>query len=56
MKKTMDELKIVRMRNIRNHHARRIEDSWRRIRESVLTPEKPEGLDRFLQEMGVGDA
>lgn len=51
--RTSDEIKIARMRNILGHHGRRIAANWQRIRDVVIAPEKPEGLDAFIEEIGL---
>lgn len=51
--RTSDELKIARMQNTRTYWADGINRSWDRIRSSVITPEKPDGLDAFLEEVGL---
>lgn len=53
--KTSDELKIVRMRAIRDRISLRLSEHWDTdIKGPLLAPEKPEGLDSFLEELGIG--
>ncbi len=52
--RTADNFKIERMASIRDRLARRIEAHWdREIKARFLAPEKPDGLDAFLEEMGL---
>lgn len=52
--RTSDELKISRMRDIRTRIAFRLRRHWdREIKPFFLAPEKPEGLDAFLEELGL---
>lgn len=52
--RTGDELKIARMREIRNRISWRLGMHWdREIKARFLTPEKPQGLDNFLEEIGL---
>lgn len=54
MARTSDQLKIVRMREIREHVANKVHTHWAtHIKAPLLTPEKPEGLDTFLEEVGL---
>lgn len=51
--RTSDELKIQRMRAIREMWGTKINENWEIIRAAVMNPEKPEGLDGFLKEAGL---
>lgn len=52
--RTGDELKIVRMRAIRDRIAVNLGLHWDTfIKPFFLAPEKPEGLDAFLEEVGL---
>lgn len=51
--RTGDELKIRRMRTIADTWATRIDANWEAIRHVVTAPEKPEGLESFLEEVGL---
>ncbi len=51
--RTSDILKARRMHDIRDRFGFLIERNWQRIRSVVLTPQKPEGLDAFLEEVGL---
>jgi hypothetical protein len=52
--RTADELKIARMREIRDRLAWRLSLHWdREIKARMLAPDKPEGLDAFLEEVGL---
>ena len=52
--KTTDEIKLVRMRNLLNMWDHRLADHWdEEIKARVTSPEKPQGLDGFLQELGI---
>lgn len=51
--KTADEMKLVRMRNILSKWCHRLDANWTAIKASVSNPEKPEGIDAFLEEMGL---
>ena len=54
MMRTSDELKIARMRDIRNRLEWRLGLHWdREIKARYLAPEKPAGLDAFLEEVGL---
>lgn len=54
IKRTGDELKITRMRAIRDRISWRLSLHWdREIKPFFLAPEKPEGLDAFLEEVGL---
>lgn len=51
--RSTDEIKIGRMHEIKNGHSRRLGQHWDRvIKPFFLAPEKPAGLDTFLEEMG----
>lgn len=52
--KTTDEIKLVRMRNLLNMWEHRLGDHWyEEIKARVTSPEKPQGLDGFLHELGI---
>lgn len=52
--RTSDELKIERMRGVRNRLSWRLGAHWdREIKSRFLAPERPAGLDRFLEEIGL---
>jgi len=52
--RTGDELRIARMRDIRNRLSARLNTHWVAvIKPFFLAPEKPEGLDAFLEEVGL---
>lgn len=52
--RTADELKITRMRAIRDRISARLSDQWDAdIKGFFLAPSKPEGLDAFLEEVGL---
>lgn len=51
--RTSDELKLTRMRAIRDMWSEKIHENWELIRNMVANPEKPEGLDGFLKEVGL---
>lgn len=52
IKRTADLLKAQRMREVRDRFGRMISVHWdREIKPFFLAPEKPEGLDVFLEEM-----
>ena len=52
--RTGDDLKITRMRAIRDRISRRLSLHWdQEIKPFFLAPEKPEGLDSFLEEVGL---
>lgn len=52
--RTNDELKNAKMQSIRDRLSWRLEAHWRReIKPRFLAPEKPEGLDAFLEEVGL---
>jgi hypothetical protein len=51
--RTSDEIKILRMREISARMAWRLGMHWdREIKGFFLAPEKPAGLDAFLEEVG----
>lgn len=52
--RTSDEIKIARMRTIRDRLVRHLNAHWEReIKLRFLTPDRPEGLDAFLEEAGL---
>ncbi|MCO5730129.1 hypothetical protein [Rhizobium sp. SSA_523] len=52
--KTNDELKLERMRSIRQMWNRRLNHHWDTvIKPAVVDSEKPEGLNAFLEELGL---
>lgn len=52
--RTSDELKIARMRAIRDTLSMRLGLHWdAKIKPPLLAPEKPEGLGTFLEEMNL---
>lgn len=52
--RTGDELKIGRMRAVRDTLSMRLNMHWDTvIKPFFLAPEKPEGLDAFLEEVGL---
>jgi hypothetical protein len=52
--RTGDDLKILRMRAIRDRVSERLSRHWdNEIKPFFLTPEKPAGLDSFLEEVGL---
>lgn len=51
--RTSDELKIARMHRIADRWSSLIHANWRRIRAHVITPDRPEGLDPILEELGL---
>ncbi|THK33997.1 hypothetical protein EHS39_33000 [Ensifer sp. MPMI2T] len=51
--KTSDELKLQRMRGILGMWCHRLDANWSAIKAVVLNPEKPEGLDAILEELGL---
>ncbi|MGS1095821.1 hypothetical protein ACVCNR_14685 [Aquamicrobium terrae] len=54
IKRTRDELKILHMRVIRDRFGTMIDCHWdAEIKPYFLSPEKPEGLDAFLEEVGL---
>lgn len=52
--KTVDELKRQRMHDIRNMWVGKLQRHWdESIKGSFANPEKPEGLESFLEEIGL---
>lgn len=51
--RTADMLKAARMHDIRARWAARMDENWAQIRALTINPVKPEGLDAFLQEVGL---
>lgn len=52
--RTGDELRIARMRDIRYRLSAGLNSHWDAvIKPFFVTPEKPEGLDAFLEEVGL---
>lgn len=52
--RTGDELKIARMRKIRDRFSQMIKRHWdREIKPHFLAPDKPEGIAAFLEEVGL---
>lgn len=48
--RTADLIKLQQLKNIRDRWGFKIHQNWLRIREYIIAPEKPEGLDNFLSE------
>lgn len=54
MMRTSDEIKIARMRDIRDRISLRLGLHWdREIKPRFTAPEKPEGLEAFMEELGL---
>ncbi|TIT43736.1 MAG: hypothetical protein E5W76_05455 [Mesorhizobium sp.] len=54
MARTADELKIVRMRAVRNTLSMRLGLHWDvHIKAPLLAPDKPAGLETFMEEIGL---
>lgn len=53
IKRTSDELKLPKMQSIRDLWSARIDQNWAAIQASIASPEKPEGLDAILEELGL---
>jgi len=54
MKRTSDDLKIHRMRDVRDRFGALIDRHWDdAIKPYLVAPEKPEGLDAFLEGVGL---
>lgn len=51
--RTSDELKIQRLRAIADVWSRKINENWEKIRAAVEQPDKPDGLQSFLEENGL---
>jgi len=52
--RTGDELKIARMRAISSRIERRLAQHWdREIKPFFVAPQKPAGLDAFIEEIGL---
>lgn len=51
--KTADELKLQRMHGIEEMWCKRLNENWEAIRSAVANPEKPEGLEAILEELGL---
>lgn len=52
--RTSDELKIIRMRAIRDRISFNLSTHWDvHIKGPLLAPDKPAGLDTFLEEVGL---
>jgi hypothetical protein len=51
--RTGDVLKAQRMHDICDRWAGLLNKNWESIRASIVTPDKPEGLDAFLEEVGL---
>ncbi len=52
--RTADELKIARMRAIRDTHSRLLHRHWdAEIKSRFLVPQRPEGIDAFLEQVGL---
>lgn len=49
--KTADPLKAQRMRAICNRWTEKLNAAWDEMRKAIEQPEKPVGLDTFLEEM-----
>lgn len=51
--RTSDEIKKARIGDIVGRWAFRIDSAWINIRNEVIKPEKPAGIDAFLKEAGL---
>lgn len=52
--RTTDELKLVRMRNLLHMWRARLQSHWdAEIKARVTSLEKPEGIEAFLEELGL---
>ena len=51
--RTGDLLKAQRMRSICYQWGEKLDRNWEAIRRTVVTPDKPEGLEAFLEEVGL---
>lgn len=51
--RTADLLKLQRLKEIRDMWGNKIHMNWLAIKRHVAAPEKPEGLDNFLADMGM---
>ncbi|EBU7498145.1 hypothetical protein DK058_25050 [Salmonella enterica subsp. enterica serovar Typhi] len=51
--RTIDPLRARRMHVILDRWGARLDANWELIRKAVTAPEKPDGLDAFLEEMGL---
>jgi hypothetical protein len=51
--RTSDEIKIGRMHSILGRLGLQLDRNWRQVREGVMSPQRPEGLDNFMQEIGL---
>ncbi|CCF19108.1 conserved protein of unknown function [Pseudorhizobium banfieldiae] len=51
--KTTDELKLQKVHSVMGMWGRRIDATWVEIKKHLTADEKPEGLDAFLEEMGL---
>ena len=51
--KTSDELKRHQMGTILQLWENRLDGNWKEIRDWIVAPPKPQGLDNFLDEMGM---
>lgn len=52
--RTSDELKIARMRTISERYSDLLNRHWdKEIKARFVAPDKPEGLDAFLEEVGL---
>lgn len=52
--RTSDELRIAKMRKIISRLSWRLGLHWdREIKPRMIAPERPEGLDAFLEEIGI---
>lgn len=53
--RTSDEIKIKRMHDIVDKWVLKADFNWRKIREHIIEPERPAGIENFLSEMGLKD-
>ena len=51
--RTSDELKIRRMNDVLGRFANLIDRDWEEIKRIITAPEKPVGLETFLEELGL---
>lgn len=51
--RTSDELKLKKLHAKQGFWAMACDRAWWRIRDHVITPDKPEGLDNFMQDIGI---
>lgn len=51
--RTSDELQLDRLHRLEKMASNKVHLNWLHIKAHVITPDRPEGLDPFLEEIGL---